>query len=259
MSLKQLMKDMTLLPGRISFYYKNLATGENTALNASSPLLAASTIKLFIMGEAFRRAEEGSLSFNELITVPREKCVPSCGALYYMHDGLQVTVGDLVTLMIILSDNTATNLLIDILGIEKINAFIRSLGMEKSTLRRKMFDSEASARGLENEITASELGKFLEMLYRGEVVSPKASEDMISIMKNQRLNGKIPAPFTSVREKVEIAHKTGEDTGITHDVGIVYGPEPFIVCFDGNETDTAALNRLMGDMTYELYLQNGGK
>ena len=81
------------------------------------------------MAEAFRQREAGILRFDELVEIRREDKLPSCGALTYMHDGLQVTVGDLVTLMIILSDNTATNLLIDKLGRDAINQTIRKLGL----------------------------------------------------------------------------------------------------------------------------------
>lgn len=96
--------------------------------NEQTPLVAASIIKLFIMAEAFRRFEEGTLDPGEFFTLHAEDKMPSCGALTYMHDGLQVTCLDLVTLMIILSDNTATNLLIDRLGMENINQMCQSVG-----------------------------------------------------------------------------------------------------------------------------------
>ena len=100
------------MPGKIGFYYKNLTTGEELSYQDQMPMMAASVIKLFIMAEAYRQIHEGRLSKDQMVTIHKADCVPSCGALTYMHEGLQVTVEDLYTLMIILSDNSATNFLV---------------------------------------------------------------------------------------------------------------------------------------------------
>lgn len=207
------------------------------------------------------KAEIGNKSFSaeKVFSIRREDCVPSCGALTYLHDGIQVTVMDLVTLMIIFSDNTATNVLIDLLGIEEINATIKKLGFEKTILRRKMFDLEKSRNGIQNYISAGEVGSLLKMMYEGNLISRKASEKMISIMKNQQLASKIPFYLKAIPDGPEIAHKTGEDRGITHDVGIIYGKVPFVVCFCGNETDTPQFERLMADISLELYQELNGE
>lgn len=76
---------------------------------------------------------------------------------------------------------------------------------------------------------------------------------MLTILKCQQLNGKIPFYLKALEEEPEIAHKTGEDTGITHDVGIIFGREPFIVCFCGNETDTPRFERMMAEISLELF------
>ncbi|MFQ7003398.1 MAG: serine hydrolase, partial [Ruthenibacterium lactatiformans] len=153
-------------------------------------------------------------------------------------------------LMTILSDNTATNLMHKRLGIGNINDTLRMLGAEKMTLNRLLFDREASSRGIENYITAREAGLLLKRLYDGEAVSGPASEDMLSILKDQRLNGKIPFLLP---HSVKIAHKTGEDDGITHDVGIVYARQPFIVCFCGEHVSPPEFERAMQDITLMLY------
>lgn len=235
---------MEALPGEISAYGEDLLTGETCAFQADVPLTAASVIKLPILAEAFRQARDGLLSMDEIFSIRPEQKMPSCGALAYMHDGLLVTLRDLCVLMIILSDNTATNLLIDRLGIDNVNAFLRGLELKKTTLRRKLFDAAASARGVENTITAREMGLLLKKLYRGECVSPQADEEMLGILLNQRLNGKIPFFLHAY----DIAHKTGEDDGITHDVGIVYAAHPLILCFASNYTHVPAFERLIQDM-----------
>lgn len=241
------------LPGLVSFFYQNLETGEMISLRPRQRLMAASVIKLYVMAEAFRRIEAGELNPDLLIAAQRKDCVPSCGAITYLHEGLEVTVMDLITLMIIFSDNTATNILIDLMGMEKINEGIRSLGFQDVHLRRKMFDLEKSRLGIQNIITAEETGGFFQKLYEGTLVSQKASEQMLTILKCQQLNGKIPFYLKALEEEPEIAHKTGEDTGITHDVGIVFGREPFIVCFCGNETDTPRFERMMAEISLELF------
>ncbi len=231
------------LPGEISVYGKDLTTDEKWAYQADIPLVAASVIKLPILVEAFRQARDDLLSMDETFCIRPEQKMPSCGALTYLHDGLTVTLRDLCVLMIIVSDNTATNILIERLGMENVNATMRGLGLEKSTLRRLLFDSEAAGRGLENTITAEEMGRLLEMLYKGECVSPEADAEMLSILRDQRLNGKMPFFL----DDLEIAHKTGEDDGITHDVGIVYAPHPLILCFASNHTDVSAFERFIQD------------
>lgn len=253
---QNVMEAVRRLPGKTSFYYENLVTGEWAAWKENEQMMAASVIKLFVMVEAFVRFEEGTLSPDRIVCMKREDCVPSCGALTYLHDGIEVTVYDLVTLMIIFSDNTATNVLIDLLGIDEINRTIRGMGFYDTLLQRKMYDAEKSKRGIQNYITAAETGRLLKEMFFGRLVSRKASEAMIAILKNQQLCSKIPFYLQALPEEPEIAHKTGEDCGITHDVGIIYAKQPFIVCFCGNETDTPAYERVMAEASLRLYRRN---
>ncbi len=241
--VSEMLPRMAALPGEISVYGKDLVTDEKWAYEADIPLVAASVIKLPILVEAFRQARDGLLSMDETFTIRPEQKMPSCGALTYLHDGLAVTLRDLCVLMVIVSDNTATNILIQRLGIENVNATMRGLGLKKTTLRRLLFDAEASARGLENSVTAWEMGQLLEMLYKGKCVSSEADAEMLAILKDQRLNGKMPFFLHGL----EIAHKTGEDDGITHDVGIVYADHPLILCFASNHTDVPAFERFIQD------------
>ena len=252
----ELLSRLESLPGKISCYYKDLVDGDSFSYNSAEPMHAASIIKLFIMVEAFRRFEAGSLDPKQKVAIRDHDRVPSCGALTYLHDGIEVTVIDLATLMIILSDNTATNVLIDLLGFAAINTTIHRLGYSETGLLRKMYDTEKSAKGIQNLITAEEAGDLLERLHRGEIVSVQASAQMLAILANQRLNSKLPFYLKPMQPTPKIAHKTGEDTGITHDVGVVYPPagHPFVLCFLGNGTDVCRFERFMSDSTLEIYL-----
>ena len=118
-------------------------------------------------------------------------------------------------------------------------------GLSGIRLRRKMFDSEASARGLQNTVTARDVAAFFRLLYQEKLISPAASRQMLGILKNQRLNGKIP--FFLHEQGIRVAHKTGEDDETTHDAGILFAQRPVLAVFLGNDTDVPAFERFMQD------------
>ena len=119
-----------------------------------------------------------------------------------------------------------------------------------------MFDSVGASKGLENYTSAEDMALLLEKIYNGTLVSKKASAKMLEVLKNQRLNGKIPFFLSSGENKVQIAHKTGEDSGITHDVGIVLDKEPFIICFLSNEVNVPEFERVIQDLSFQIYKKN---
>ena len=245
-----LKTELDALCGDKGVYVKNLTTGETFAYGENTPVVAASVIKIPVMIEVFRAAHAGEVSLEEIHALEDWERLPSCGTLKAMHAGIEMTLEDLVKLMIIVSDNAATNILIRRVGIDSVNKSLRALGLEKTTLRRLLFDSEASRRGVVNHITAGEMGALLDKLWRGEVVSKEASKAMMDILLDQRLNGKLP--FFLHPQDIDIAHKTGEDDGITHDVGVIFAKEPIICCFVGEHVDVCAYERLMQDAAKKL-------
>lgn len=250
--------DIKQFGGRTGFLFKDLTTKETVTYNADEKIEAASVIKLFVMAEYFSQVRDGLLDPDGKRTVEEDEKLPSCGALRYMSKGTTVTWRDLCTLMIILSDNTATNILIKKLGIGNINNTIKENGFTGTSLNRLLFDAEASARGIQNYVTAADCGQFLDMISNGTLISCSASSEMLNIMKNQRLNGKIPFYLHSYTD-AEIAHKTGEDSGITHDVGIVYGKHPFIICYLSQNVDVPLFERYIQDKSYEIYKETGNE
>lgn len=238
---------MRAVDGTATMYYKNLATGEEWQYRSDEAVNAASVIKIPVMIEAFAQMKAGALNAQERFVLRDADRLPSCGALKTMHEGMELTTLDLVKLMIILSDNTATNMLAKRIGMENVNARLESLGLEKTRMRRLLFDRAASAKGLKNTITAREIGGLLERMYRGEIVDASSCEAMIEILKDQRLNGKMP--FFLHAQGIACAHKTGEDSTVTHDCGIVYAGEPFVVCFCSEGVDVALFERVMQDAT----------
>ena len=239
-------------PGDVGFYYRVLGEEETVTHNPDLPLVAASVIKIPIMVTAFRDIAEGKLDPGETIAIAPGDKMPSCGALTYMHDGLEVTLLDLVTLMIVLSDNTATNLLIDRLTPDHVNRTMAALGIPGIALRRRLFDMELFHKGIHNTVTARGVGLLLERMAQGKLLGAEADRAMVDILLNQRLNGKLP--FYLHGQGIRCAHKTGEDDDITHDVGIVYAEKPFVVCMLSNNVDVPAFERLIQDAARELAL-----
>lgn len=237
-------------PGKVGFYARYLDGGRVWAHNPDLPLVAASVIKLPIMVTAMQDIAAGRLDPDAVLTIRPEMKQPSCGALSYMHDGLSVTVMDLITLMIILSDNTATNLLIDRLTPARVNAAMAALNIPGVCLRRRLFDEALSARGVENTVTARGIGLMLERMAAGTLLGREEDGRMLGLLLNQRLNGKLP--FYLHSGGVRCAHKTGEDDGITHDVGIVYARRPFVVCMLSNEVEVPVFERLIQDTALAL-------
>lgn len=232
------------LPGKVSIWARQPASGEEISFQPDLPHVAASIIKIPLMAEAFHRREIGEMNFQEEFILRDEDKMPSCGALNRLHSGLRLTAEDLINLMIILSDNTATNLLFDRLGLENVNLEMARLGLSGlSRCRRKLFDAELSRQGIENEVTARDMGSLLESMLKEELISPAASREMLDILLSQRLNGKMP--FYLHSHGIRCAHKTGEDDGITHDVGIILTEKPWVFCFLSSETDVPAAERVI--------------
>lgn len=239
------------IPGKLTVYYKNLVTGETLNHKGEAPMMAASVIKIPILVETFRQIREGILKKDQLYVLREEDKMPSCGCLNRMHEGLNLTLQDLCNLMIILSDNTAANILIRLLGgTEVINGSLAKMGYQTCRVNRLLFDAEASDKGIENYVSGAEIGDMLEKMYLGTMIDKSSSKEMLEIMKSQRLKNKIPFYFQGC---VPIAHKTGEDDGITHDAGIIYGSQPFILCCMGNETDCPLFNRFIQKLAWSLY------
>ena len=154
--------------------------------------------------------------------------------------------------MIIQSDNTATNLLISLLGMEYINSFINKQGMEHTILARKMMDLTARENGHENYTTVSDVSKFLNLIYGGKVVNPYYSESMVDIMSKQLDDSMMKREMSG---EIHIAHKTGDLPFIKHDAGIVYtsSGDYIFTMFTFNEKDDISGKKLIGTLSKSVY------
>ncbi|HBC96737.1 MAG TPA: serine hydrolase [Clostridium sp.] len=240
------------LKGKVGFCYKDLESGYSFGVNEDDPFIAASIIKIPVLIEAYRKFKEEDLSKNELVEIRESDRVPSCGAAAYIHPGAKLTLKDLCILMIILSDNMAANILINKLKMDDINSTMKKLSLKKTRVNRILFDSDAQKSGKENYFAPGEILRLFEMMWNGSLISPDDSRDMLEIFKLQQINYKMPYLLP---EDICIAHKTGDDDGITHDAGIVYAKRPFILCFASNETDVNETDEFIRQTTEEIFRQ----
>lgn len=243
-------KCLSGIPGHIGFYYKDLSTGETQSFQDQACFEAASIIKLPILAAVFYLAENSPDLLSRPVTIPDADKVPGCGALQHVTGTQTYDILTLCKLMITISDNTATNALIRLFGIDALNDVFHAIGLKQTRLNRLLFDAEAAALGKENLFQLQECCLLLERLYNGTCVSPAASEQMLTILKQQQINHKIPAQFPS---GAIVAHKTGEDIGITNDIGIVYAKNPFIIGFASNHTDVFAFEQAIHNISLHFW------
>jgi len=251
MNKNDILQRLSALPGEVGFYYKDLVSGETMGFKEKAMYQAASVIKLPIYAVVMKLWAEGKLDLYEKIVCRDEDKLPPCGALYFFTGDVEVDINTLCGLMISISDNAATNLLINRLGLDFLNEQFKEIGLKDTHLERLLFDGAASARGLENRIVPEEIGALLESIYRHSFINEQVSIRMEKLLLEQQINHKIPGYLP---EGTPVAHKTGEDDGITNDVGIVYGEKPFIVCFASNFTDVPETERAIREISLALLM-----
>ena len=250
-----LERELTRIPGLASCWYRNLATGETFGWQENAVHSSASVIKIFLMAFLFRKFRDGKLDPEERIFLRPDQIAPSAGVLSYLRDCRELSVRDLIGLMIIASDNSATNVLIDLAGMEAVNAFLEEeTGLTCTRLRRRMMDLDAIVRGEDNTTSALETGMILERMYRGALVSPEDSREMLRILKNQQDSSLIPWHLKHILPEHTIAHKTGGLDHVVHDAALVDLPDrPYILCFFGSGVPVPAYGRMIQDASYRIF------
>ncbi|WP_110112285.1 serine hydrolase [Bacillus sp. CGMCC 1.16541] len=189
-------------------------------IHADTTYSAASLIKVPILLEGYRQVQQGVIDLEELVTVPQKDKVGGAGVLTSLSDAATLTIKDLLTLMIIVSDNTATNLLIDRLTQQSIHELCRQLDLQHTSLQRKLMDFEAITKGLDNLTSASDMVKCLKMIDKSQVFEKENRDRMLHTLQQQQFYDKLPAKMN--RDIVSIANKTGELPGVEHDCAIVH-------------------------------------
>jgi beta-lactamase class A len=223
---RRVRDEVAKFEGSVSLYAKNLDTGAEYSFGGEERVRTASTIKIAVMIEAFARVAEGKAKWTDELVLTKEKKVGGSGILQEFSDGLRLTFRDAVTLMMVLSDNAATNLVIDVLTADAVNARMQSLGMKDTRLMRRVFGGGESEEGKKEENKRFGLGRtspremvaLMEKLERGEIISPEASKEMIALMKREQGTDGIWRALWNTPK----ATKSGALDALRSNVGIIY-------------------------------------
>lgn len=279
------------LSARTSLFARHLPSGREIAIRADEPMNALSVIKIPVMVLAYRDAEAGRLDLDERYRIRPEDLRRGSGLLQTYAPELEPTWRDLITQMIITSDNTATDIMIARLGQERVNEMLSELGYEQTRLRattgdlfrrvwvmadpanealshREVFergfpsDPEASERTFRFEgdpeewlgrITAREIAGLLAQIHNGEVASRASSDEMIAILERQFYSTRLPR---YIRFRASVAHKTGDWPPYAgNDVGILYyegGPTVVAVFTNQNTGDFVELESTLGRIAEDI-------
>ncbi|MGQ0813123.1 MAG: serine hydrolase [Gemmatimonadota bacterium] len=221
--------------GTVGLAIIDLTTGERWSIRGDQPVSSASVIKLPILVELFHQIRRGPIKLSDPVIMTAADQRPGSGVLQFLSTPHQLTIGDAATLMITLSDNTATNLIIDKVGIRNVNARMDSLGLHNTRLHAKVFlgsattiDTAATRKWGFGVTTPSEMAELLAKLHRGELVSDSASQAMIAMLRNNFDYAEIPRLLPA---GVSVAHKTGALNAARHDCGIVYAKSgAYVLC-----------------------------
>ncbi len=216
-------------PGTVTLYAKNLDTGATYSLRGDDPVTTASTIKLPIMVELFAEAGKGTLDWNQKLILNEHDIVAGSGVLNEFSAGDALPIRDLMHLMIVVSDNTATNMILDRIGGDAVNTRMAQLGLKQTAVMHKIMGAkfpteEGKKPGNDRwgigRSSPRDMVTILEKLYRGELVSKTASDEMIAVLKRQRdLNG-----VGRDMPDIVVASKAGALDHLRSDVAIVYAP-----------------------------------
>ncbi len=212
-------KKVAAFRGEVGLVIRDLGTGWTLQIDPDKAFAAASMVKVPIMAACLEAQTEGRLSLEDRMTLKRSDKTLGSGLLRRKRSGSVFTVDQLVELMVAHSDNTATNMLIDRLGFDYLNGVFREMGLETTSLARKMMDFGSRGKGVENYTTAREMADILERMYRRDCFSAEVSGMCLDYLKSQKVNDRIPRLLP---KNVVVAHKTGLEREVCHDAGIVF-------------------------------------
>ena len=228
--------------GSFSVYAINLGTGERIALNEKKPYPSASLIKVPILVELLRQSCRGEIDLESRVRVSGMYQENETGILVHLTGCPEFTVRDLALLMIVLSDNAAANILIDLVGMEAVNATMRSLGLSSTILARKLCDWTAQKAGRENLCTAEDMVNLLAKLARREALPPPACDEAVKILLSQQQKDKLALMLP---EDVKVASKDGELSNVDHTAGIVWTDSlSYAICILSKDTRDRASRKL---------------
>lgn len=216
------------LDGVMGVAIVDLTDGHKYLLHANDVYPQASSIKICVLAELYRQAQQGKLKLTDLYTVNAADLVQDSDIMGGLTPGVtQITLRDLATMMVAVSDNSATNVLIDRVGMDNVNAFLKTQGLRDTRLRRKMMDLKAAAEGRENVSTPNEMLNLLQALYRDEILNQEMTADFFKVLSTHK-DSWIPRHLP---DDLRIADKPGALEGVRNDSGVIFvDKRPYVLC-----------------------------
>jgi beta-lactamase class A len=217
--------------GKVGLFAKNLKTGQVVALNADEPVQTASVIKLPLMLQAYEQVKAGKLKLTDPVPLTKDNQVGGSGVLYALDPGLKLTLKDSITLMMIVSDNTGTNLNIDAVGLKPTNDMLTRMGLKSTYFYKKVslpptgpMPPDQKRFGL-GKTTPREMARVLESIYSCDLGDRELCKQMIWIMRNQQYRDMLPRYLEQADASEDlsaIADKIGALDAVRNDVALVY-------------------------------------
>ncbi len=216
------------LDGVMGVAIVDLTDGHKYLLHSNDVYPQASSIKICVLAELYRQAQQGKLKLTDMYIVNAADLVPDSDIMNGLTPGVtQVTLRDLATMMVAVSDNSATNVLIDRVGMENVNSLLAAQGLRDTRLKRKMMDLKAAAEGRENVSTPNEMLILLESLYHGQILNKEMTDDFFKVLSTHKESW-IPRDLP---EDLKIANKPGALEGVRNDSGVVFvDKRPYVLC-----------------------------
>ncbi len=226
---KAIGKKVTGFKGTVGIVIKDLDTGREIAFNKNTLMPSASLVKIPIMLSCFYAAQDGKIGLKDIVSLKSSERVAGSKVLGNMPSGSRFTVEELFDPMITQSDNAAANALIDVLGFDTLNGYFKKMGLRNTNIARHMMDFKEREEGEENYTSTADMAYLLEKLYRKQFLNREVSDRCLSLLGGQKINDRIPRKLP--RDGVFVAHKTGLERHVCHDVGIVYTQTGnFLIC-----------------------------
>jgi beta-lactamase class A len=216
------------LDGAMGVAIVDLTDGHKYLLHANDIYPQASSIKICVLAELYRQAQQGKLKLTDMYTVNAADLVQDSDIMGGLTPGVtQITLRDLATMMVAVSDNSATNVLIDRVGMDNVNAFLSAQGLRDTCLRRKMMDLKAAGEGRENISTPNEMATLLQALYQGKILNKEGTADFFKVLATHK-DSWIPR---NLPDDLKIADKPGALEGVRNDSGVIFVEKrPYIIC-----------------------------
>lgn len=225
---KDIERRLRAFDGTAGIVVKDLDMDWEINSNKDTPIPSASIVKIPVMMAYYLAAREGKADLRAKIPVTDAQKTAGSGLLKNAVAGQAFSIEDIIILMITHSDNTASNILIDRMGFDALNGYFLKMGLKHTNLSRRMMDFKARGNRVENYTTAADMAYLLERLYRGRFLNAAASKKCLEILAGSQVNDRIPKLLP---KDTVVAHKTGLENGLCHDVGIVYAPKGnYLIC-----------------------------